>query len=93
MIDEWNESYCSTQIKGIHSSLEGAKEEFQEITRNETTNFIFNEFGSPDVSPEFQKENGIIKRECEHSDGTLSFSIEANLRTIYVHIYEKDLLR
>ena len=91
MIDEWSDGYCSTQVPAIHETLEGAKLHFREIVWNETVHFIRNEFASDDISEEFQRENGIIKRTGEHSDGTLSFSIEGGLRTVYVHIYERDL--
>ena len=91
MIDEWSDGYCSTQVPGIHETLEGAKLHFREIVWNETVHFIRNEFASDDISEEFQKENGIIKRTAEHSDGTLSFSIEGGLRTVDVHIFEREL--
>lgn len=99
MVDEWSDGVVSTSIEGIHATLDGAKFHFREITWNETAHFIFNETGERDTSDEAMERYGIQKRTGEHSDGTLSFCIEYKpdapgygSRTLYVHIYEKDLL-
>ena len=99
MVDEWADGYVATTIPAIHATLDGAKEHFREITWNETANFILNETGEHDTSDEALERYGIQKRTGEHPDGTLSFCIEYKpgapeygSRTIYVHIYEKDLL-
>lgn len=99
MVDEWSDGYVSTSIEGIHATLDGAKFHFREITRNETAHFIFNETGQRDTSDETLEKCGFQKRTVEHPDGTLSFCIEYKpgtsgygSRTLYVHIYEKDLL-
>ena len=99
MVDEWSDGYVSTSIEGIHATLEGAKFHFHEVTWNETANFILNETGERDTSDEALERYGFQKRIGQHPDGTLSFCIEYKpgtpgyaSRTLYVHIYEKDLL-
>ena len=99
MVDEWTDGVVSTSIEGIHATLDGAKSHFREITWNETLHFILKEFGEDDASDQSLEKHGIQKRTVEHSDGTLSFCIEYKAdapeyssRTLYIHIYEKDLL-
>lgn len=100
MVDEWTDGVVSTSIEAIHATLDGAKFHFQEITWNETAHFVLKDIGVHDTSDEALKQYGIKKRTGEHADGTLSFCIEYvpetslkhNLHTVYVHIYEKDLL-
>lgn len=100
MVDEWTDGIVSTSIEGIHATLDGAKFHFREITWNETAHFVLKDIGVHDTSDEALKQYGIKKRTGEHADGTLSFCIEyepeAALKhkshTVYVHIYEKNLL-
>lgn len=99
MVDEWSDGFVSTIIQGIHATLDGAKAHFQEIISSETAQFIFNETGEHDTSEEVMERYGFQKRTFEHADHTLSFCIEYKpgisgygSRTLYVHIYEKDLL-
>ena len=99
IVNEWSDGYVSTNIAGIHATLDGTKEHFREVTWNETAYFVFNETGEHEVSDEALERYGFQKRTFEHPDGTLSFCIEYKpdapqygSRMVYVHIYEKDLL-
>ena len=100
MVDEWTDGVVSTSIEGIHATLDGAKGHFREIAWNETAHFVLKDIGVHDTSDEVLEQHGIKKRTGEHADGTLSFCIEYepeaslkhSLHTVYVHIYEKDLL-
>ena len=100
MVDEWSDGYVSTSIEGIHATLDGAKFHFREITWNETAHFVLKDIGVRDTSDEALKQYGIKKSTFEASDGTMDFCIEYEpgqslkhqLHTLYVHIYEKDLL-
>lgn len=100
MVDEWTNGYVSTSIEGIHATLDGAKFHFREITWNETAHFVLKDTGERETNDEALKLYGIKTRIGEHADGTLSFCIEYEpevalrheLHTVYVHIYEKDLL-
>jgi hypothetical protein len=100
MVDEWTDGVVSTSIEGIHATLDGAKSHFREITWNETAHFILKDLGVRDISDEALKRYGIKKHTVEGSDGTMHFCIEyepevslkRKLHTLYIHIYEKDLL-
>ena len=95
MIDEWVDAHCSTQIRGIHATLDGAKNEFQEVVKNMTDTFLFNETGiaAADITPEDIKELNINPgMTVTHSDGTLSFYMAAQDSTLYIHIFERALL-